>query len=288
MKHLQIYENFSKKKKIYTLEEVQKIQSKKGFFSSDIIFDSHPSDKFELMNVPINFVKNPSSYQDYQKHNMDEDISIVDKLMRLYLNGENVTPIVIDENGKIMDGIHRYVAQKELGAMDIQVFKRIGEIKLENIRVLSKEEINEGSKVKEDILYHFTGVWGVLGILETKKLRNDMNKDYMDSGNVSFTTDFNFYKKAISKFGAHKKAVALVFDAARMREDGIKMFYHVYKGTKNFDYSAESEVRVPAEVSTKYLKEIIFINRIAEKEPVFYKEALKAVRDKGIPYKIFK
>lgn len=152
-----------------------------------------------------------------------------------------------------------------------------------------EEFINEkkSNNVTEDILYHFTSVYGVVGIIEDKKIKTNLNRDYMDAKSSSFTTDFNFHKKSISGFKVGKKAVCLVFDAAAMRKDNIKMYYHIYAGTKDFDYSKEAEVRVDGNVSTKYLQKVIFIENKAIKDPHFYKEALKFVKKKNITYEIY-
>lgn len=153
------------------------------------------------------------------------------------------------------------------------------------LKIVENNMVNE-AKVTENIIYHFTSVYGVVSILNDKIIRHDLNRDYLDADNVSFTTDFDFYKRAISKFTPKKKTVALVFDAAKMRTDGYKMYYHTYKGTKDYDYSKEAEVRVKGSVPAKYIKEIIFIDKFGQKDPVFYKQAIDRVKQSKIPYRI--
>jgi hypothetical protein len=107
---------------IYSLSDVQKFQSK-NFMSSDIIFDSDDSDKFELVEIPIENIKLNNKKINFGPLT-DEDKYIVKKLKILYKKG-NVNPFVVDENNNIMDGIHRYQTEKILKHKLVRVFRRI-------------------------------------------------------------------------------------------------------------------------------------------------------------------
>jgi len=123
---LEKIESLFETNKVYTANEVQTIQSKHNP-SSDIIFDMTKSDTFELINISISDINAPNnlSYEFYYDNDLDEDLSIVHKLVNLLQKGVQLTPIVVDENFKIMDGLHRYVAYDYLNMSTISVFKRI-------------------------------------------------------------------------------------------------------------------------------------------------------------------
>lgn len=117
--------------KTFTLDDIQKHQQTNRP-SSDIIFGAKDEDTFTKLQIPINSIKAPKglSLSYYKKKGLDEDIYIVEKLMRLIDNGTMITPLVLDENNKIMDGLHRYVAYKEMedyhnGSNSIIVYKRV-------------------------------------------------------------------------------------------------------------------------------------------------------------------
>lgn len=117
--------------KIYTLDDVQKIQSSNKP-SSDIIFDAKQGDLFNLKNVnldDINIDEN-LTLDFYKNEDLDEDVHIVEKLLNLLDSDIDISPIVLDENYKIMDGLHRYVAHKEYrdyynGPSKIKAFVKI-------------------------------------------------------------------------------------------------------------------------------------------------------------------
>lgn len=137
-------------------------------------------------------------------------------------------------------------------------------------------------------LYHFTSASAALQILQTGRLRSDLNRDYMDKGNVSFTTDINFYKRAVSGFGAAKKAVALAVDSEALQANGFVVTPHVYSGTKEYDYSKEKEVRVKGDVPAKYVSKVILIEKNVGKEPYFVEKLTHYAKEKNIPLEIVK
>lgn len=113
-----------------SMDDVQKMQSMHKP-SSDIIFGAEPEDKFKEIKIELSNIKAPKnlSLDFYKKKNLDEDVYIVEKLMRLIDSGIEINPIVVDEHNKIMDGLHRYVAHKEMykyynGPSQIRVYKR--------------------------------------------------------------------------------------------------------------------------------------------------------------------
>ena len=124
MKYIKLFEEFINEGITYTRAEVQKLQGN-GSMSSDTFFGG--SDKpFEIKPVKIRSItingKKPGlTLNFYRRKDMDEDISIVNKLIKKYKEG-NVNPIVLTKELDIMDGIHRYVAQKELGKTEIYAY----------------------------------------------------------------------------------------------------------------------------------------------------------------------
>lgn len=93
--------------------ELQKIQCA-GNPSCDIIFDMNDNDTFTLTQIRIKDIVAPKglSLQYYKRKGLDEDISIVTRIIKALDNYEEIIPFVIDENNKIMDGLHRFVAYK--------------------------------------------------------------------------------------------------------------------------------------------------------------------------------
>jgi hypothetical protein len=100
--------------KIYTFDEVKKIQSSNKP-SSDIIFDAKEGDLFILKNIDLDDISidKDLTLDFYKNEDLDEDVHIVEKLLSLLDSDIEISPIVLDENDKIMDGLHRYVAHKE-------------------------------------------------------------------------------------------------------------------------------------------------------------------------------
>lgn len=107
---------------LYTFQGVQKLQ--KG--SSDVIFGGSAKDRFKKITIPLKKIKNkhaPLAW--WKKRGLDEDVAIITRLMQAIKNKADIPPIVIDENFKIMDGLHRFYAHKELDLNSIQVFQRV-------------------------------------------------------------------------------------------------------------------------------------------------------------------
>jgi hypothetical protein len=98
---------------VISANELQKIQSV-GNPSSDIIFGMEDTDTFILTDIKISDIAAPKglSLQFYKRRGLDEDISIVNRIIKALSNNEKVTAFVIDTDNKIMDGLHRYVAAK--------------------------------------------------------------------------------------------------------------------------------------------------------------------------------
>ena len=109
-------------------DELQKIQCA-GNPSCDIIFDMNDSDVFTLTQVKIKDIVAPKglSLQFYKQKELDEDVSIIARLLKALGDHENITPFVVDENNKIMDGLHRFVAYKYYYKDNrmIDVYKRV-------------------------------------------------------------------------------------------------------------------------------------------------------------------
>lgn len=123
--------NESSNSKIYSLDEVQKIQSSNKP-SSDIIFGAKERDLFYLKNIDLDDINvdKDLTLDFYKNEDLDEDVYIVEKLLRLLDSDIEISPIVLDENNKIMDGLHRYVAHREYrdyynGPHQIKIFVKI-------------------------------------------------------------------------------------------------------------------------------------------------------------------
>lgn len=111
-------------KKLYTTKELESIQDI-NVMSANTIFGAKENDLFYLTSLNINEIKeNNLDLRWYIKRDMDEDVNIIEKLMGLYEKGIKINPIIVDVDNSIMDGIHRYVAQKELKYTVIKVFKK--------------------------------------------------------------------------------------------------------------------------------------------------------------------
>lgn len=85
--------------------------------SCDIIFGGDTGDTFKYMKVQLKDIDAPKglSLRYYKKAGLDEDEAIVERLIDAYKKSPKKVPaIVIDERMKIMDGLHRYVAMKEV------------------------------------------------------------------------------------------------------------------------------------------------------------------------------
>jgi hypothetical protein len=92
--------------------------------SSDILF-SEENAKFikEIINIRKlrelnNFSEDngevEQSVSEFNNLGMDEDYYISKKLMKKIVNGVKLSPIVVDENYKLLDGSHRLAAYSEL------------------------------------------------------------------------------------------------------------------------------------------------------------------------------
>lgn len=187
------------KQKIYNLEDVQKVQSK-DFSSSDIIFDTKPNDKFILTKVNINDIieKHESlSLDQYKDDDLDEDIHIVASLIDSIVNEKDITPIVIDENNKILDGLHRFVAYRELYEHygydfpwdgSLPVYKRIKEERSMN------EDYKEGSiwrNTSEEWLQQFLSKGKIKHVDVNKKLTFISFSRDSESGGQDIYGDIN-------------------------------------------------------------------------------------------------
>jgi hypothetical protein len=122
MKPIKLYEEWLLES--ISHDEVKKLQGI-GYMSSDIFFGG--TDKpFEIKmvkirDITINGKKPGLTLNFYRRNGMDEDVSIVNKLIRMYKEGR-INPIVLTKDLDIMDGIHRYVAQKEMGLREISAY----------------------------------------------------------------------------------------------------------------------------------------------------------------------
>jgi hypothetical protein len=127
MKYIKLYEEWINESSEITRDELQKLQGV-GSQSSNVFFGG--SDKpFEIKmvkvrDITINGKKPGLTLNWYRKHDMDEDLSIISYLIKKYKEGY-VNPIVLTKDLDIMDGIHRYVAQKELGKNEISAYVQV-------------------------------------------------------------------------------------------------------------------------------------------------------------------
>jgi len=115
--------------KEFTAKEIQDIQcSGKIKPSCDIIFGMNNSDVFTIEEVKLSEIKGPKNLtlNFYRRKGLDEDISIVNRIVKALQEDDEILPIVCDNDLSIMDGLHRYVAYKEFYKRNdlIKVFKK--------------------------------------------------------------------------------------------------------------------------------------------------------------------
>lgn len=79
--------------------------------------------KFKKITIPLKDINNTAIYSWYVKHDMDEDLNIIDRLIKKIESGVKLHPIVIDKDNKILDGNHRFVAYRKLRYKNIDVYK---------------------------------------------------------------------------------------------------------------------------------------------------------------------
>jgi len=91
---------------------------------SDILFSTENS-KFVEEIIDIKKLRELNGFSDdedeieqtvsyFNDLGMDEDYSVSKKLMNKIVNGVKLSPIVVDENYKVLDGSHRLAAYSEL------------------------------------------------------------------------------------------------------------------------------------------------------------------------------
>lgn len=100
----------------YSFKDVCRVESQGPVSPScDIIFNSTDDDTFELIDISLKDIVTAKglTLSFYKKRNLDEDVAIVERIIKAYQNHEKIPPIIIDTDNTIMDGYHRYVAAKE-------------------------------------------------------------------------------------------------------------------------------------------------------------------------------
>ena len=91
---------------------------------SDVLFSTEHS-KFVEEIIDIESLRELNGFSDdedeieqtisyFNDLGMDEDYSVSKKLMNKIVNGVELSPIVVDENYKVLDGSHRLAAYSEL------------------------------------------------------------------------------------------------------------------------------------------------------------------------------
>lgn len=91
---------------------------------SDVLFSTENS-KFVEEIIDIKKLRELNGFSDdedeieqtvsyFNDLGMDEDYSVSKKLMNKIVNGVKLSPIVVDENYKVLDGSHRLAAYSEL------------------------------------------------------------------------------------------------------------------------------------------------------------------------------
>ncbi len=115
---------FSEGGEIYLGKDIIE-KNKKYSRSEDGSAFIHPDDKFRLVEISPNDVKNTAIYEWYKKKGLDEDIYLIDKLIEKLKSGVEFDPIVLNQYYKIMDGNHRLVAYRKLKIPKIKAYIRI-------------------------------------------------------------------------------------------------------------------------------------------------------------------
>jgi len=176
-------------KKQFTLKEVENIMSE-GVKSANIIFDSEKNDKFIKEKVNINDIESNLTYNDYiDDPDAEESLGIIHSLVDKIKNGIKLHPIVVDENNKIMDGLHRYIAYLYLNKNEIEVFKRINKKKLKKskfqLRISDKNNFLKAKTLPIGTVRNWKGgkfkkvgnkTWKFVGEIKEKKSETKKEK----------------------------------------------------------------------------------------------------------------
>jgi hypothetical protein len=112
MKKLKSFENFS-------YSDVLKNQQI-GNPAYDLLFSDEDAE-FELEEINIDKLRKINGFEDgdqtltdFIELGLDEDESITQELFNKIVDGVELSPIVVDENYKLLDGRHRLAAYSEL------------------------------------------------------------------------------------------------------------------------------------------------------------------------------
>lgn len=109
---------------LYTWQEVCDITNNAGGRIYSSPFGNYDNYKFKLEQVPFNKIS-PDYYltiKDCDELNLDEDKSVIERLLNTYDSGQDLPPIILDNNYKIIDGSHRMGVYEYLGLANIKAF----------------------------------------------------------------------------------------------------------------------------------------------------------------------
>lgn len=107
--------------KIYTWQEVCDEQSNGTGKASSLPFGSYG--EFKLEEIKISSLSDYfMTFDEMFDMDLDEDINIVRKIASSIEKGDYIPPIVVDKNGKLIDGSHRLSAYYELGYYNIDAY----------------------------------------------------------------------------------------------------------------------------------------------------------------------
>lgn len=87
--------------------------------------DEHEGALFEKKQIPLDDITDYTTYEEFLLIGVRYEIEAVERLIKAYKRGEPVPPIVLDDDGKIIDGYHRLPAQLFLKRNSVEAFVKI-------------------------------------------------------------------------------------------------------------------------------------------------------------------
>lgn len=113
-----------KSNELYTWQQVCEITNNAGGNIYSSPFGDYDNDKFKLEQININKIskKYYLTINECKEYNMDEDESVITKLSEAFDNGENIPPIILDNNYNVIDGSHRLGMYDYLGINYVKAF----------------------------------------------------------------------------------------------------------------------------------------------------------------------
>lgn len=109
--------------KLYSWEEVYEIIANAGGRIYSLPYGSYAGN-FKLETITMDKIPrtNYLTIEDCQRDDLDEDESVILRLVDAYNGGSNIPPIILNNDYTIIDGSHRLGMYEYLGIYNIQAF----------------------------------------------------------------------------------------------------------------------------------------------------------------------